>query len=266
MNFIHKYNLANQFDIKPMHPFGIKITLKDDLLLQGDLLVELIRNYKMVLFRNTPLISKDLLIQFAKTMGPLLEWEFGNVMEMREDNNSKNYLFTNGPVPFHWDGAFHTVPRYLIFHCIEAPLPECGGETIFSNTHLIWKNAPIKNQTEWRNIKITYKTEKLAHYGGCITVPLVQDHPDTGETILRFAEPVPESMLNPVDVLLENHDEIDTKKLILDMTKRCYKKSNSYIHSWLTNDLLIADNHTLLHARHAFTKSSPRHLRRIQVL
>ncbi|RDI41522.1 TauD/TfdA dioxygenase family protein [Aquicella lusitana] len=256
--------------IQMLEPFGLEIIANDrpdfTMLVDSKILKTLVKQFRIVVLRGFAPVGKDSLVQYAKTIGPLLEWEFGNVMEMHAQEMPKNYLFTHGRVPFHWDGAFYREPRYLLFHCIEAPLADCGGETIFSDTHQIWLRADENEKSTWANIKITYKTEKLAHYGGCITVPLVQAHPDTQETILRFAEPVPPHMLNPVEVRLEETDGDQSYQFIHRMAERCYRPENCYIHTWQQNDFLIADNFALIHARRAFRAFSPRHLRRIQVL
>jgi alpha-ketoglutarate-dependent taurine dioxygenase len=216
--------------------------------------------------RNVEFRDKEALLSYAKRMGSLLEWDFGSVMEMRVHEEPKNYLFTHGSVPFHWDGAFHKEPHYLLFYCIEAPLPECGGETIFSNTTLVWEDATEQEKAEWRNIKITYKTEKLAHYGGKITVPLVQEHPFSKETIIRFAEPVGEDNLNPVSISIDGYSLDETNRFIKKMADKFYDAKYCYTHTWDKNDLLIVDNFTFIHGRKAFTNFSPRHLRRIQIL
>ena len=155
--------------------------------MDGASLKKLVAQHHLVSLRGFDAVEMHALVDYANTIGSLLEWEFGAVMEMRAHAEPKNYLFTHGHVPFHWDGAFHKVPRYLLFHCVEAPVKDSGGETIFSNTSQIWKNATAKEKSAWQQYSLTYKTEKLAHYGGSITQKLVQQHPDSGETILRFA-------------------------------------------------------------------------------
>ena len=262
--------LADKFKINLLAPFGLEIKARKQrsfpTLIEGSLLKQLIKVFRVVVLREFDLVDKSALVRYAQTIGPLLEWEFGHVMEMRAHEEPKNYLFTHGHVPFHWDGAFHQEPRYLLFHCIAAPRADSGGETIFSNTNQIWRDASEKEKTTWMRHKLTYKTEKLAHYGGSITVPLVQDHLDTKEKILRFAEPVPTSMLNPVEVYVEEMMRDDSDAFIAAMAQRCYQKDKCYIHAWQENDFLIADNYALIHARRAFEQFSPRHLRRIQVL
>ncbi len=263
-------SISDKFSIKNIVPFGIELSPLDTTSTFSDidpvLLRQLINTYKILIVRNMNISNNTTLVEYAKKVGPLLAWDFGVVMEMRVQNEPKNYLFTNGAVPFHWDGAFHKEPRYLLFHCIEAPFADCGGETLFSNTHHIWLNASEDEKLDWAIKKLHYKTEKLAHYGGKITISLVQKHPDTNKNILRFAEQVPISMLNPVEVAIDGMDNTTTKKWLDGIAARCYRDENCYKHTWKTNDLLFADNFSLIHARRAFKKFSPRFLRRIQIL
>lgn len=256
--------------IEFLKPFGIKISAKEAVgfasVVKPDILMQLVKKYHLVVLRDFAALPKEGLVEYAQQLGSLLEWEFGNVMEMKVHTEPANYLFTHGPVPFHWDGAFHREPRYLLFHCIDAPLKNAGGETIFTNTKQIWRKASAKEKTLWSTLRLTYQTEKKAHYGGAITVPLVQTHPDSGKTILRFAERVPKPMLNPVAVSVEDYAQEKTDQFIDDMAKRCYDEKYCYTHIWEANDFLLADNFALLHGRKAFHQFSPRHLRRIQIL
>lgn len=257
-------------NIRFISPFGVEITYDNSPFQIKDIntkqIKKLMSEHKIVIIRGLQNISELLLIQFAERIGPLLAWDFGVVMNMRVQAKPKNYLFTHGPVPFHWDGAFYKEPQYLLFHCVDAPLESCGGETLFTNTNAIWQKASRDHKLEWKDIKLCYKTEKLAHYGGEIHVPFLQTHPITNETILRFAEPVPNTMLNPVTVTIDNMNNESTKVWLDNMAACCYLEDYCYIHSWKKNDILIADNFSLIHARRAFKQFSPRFLRRIQIL
>lgn len=257
-------------NIEFLKPFGIQLSTQRQLsfthFINGEELKELARKYQLVLLRGFVALEKNAMLEYAQTFGPLLAWEFGHVLEMCVREKPDNYLFTHGPVPFHWDGVFHQAPSFLLFNCIEAPASNCGGETLFTDTHRIWQESNRVEREVWKKIKITYQTEKIAHYGGCKTEPLVQRHPQTKKPILRFAEPVPRTMLNPVSLTIKDYPKSKSQQLIKMIAKRCYDKNNCYRHAWQKNDFLIADNHALLHARLAFTKFQPRHLRRIQVL
>lgn len=229
-------------------------------------ILELTTRHKIVLLRGFNPLEKQQLVEYCEDSVPLLYWDFGPVMEMKVDKTPKNYLFTEGDVPLHWDGAFYHEPRFLLFHCLQAPAPGSGGETLFVNTEQVWQAASPEQKTAWKQYYLSFKTEKLAHYGGSITRQLVNQHPDTGEHILRFAEPVGEHYLNPVDVAVLGESEQQTASILSDLSSIMRQPEHCYQHCWQPGDLLIADNFSLLHGRNAFQQYSPRHLRRIQIL
>jgi len=218
--------------------------------------------------------TKDQLLEYALSFSneksndlkdKILHWDFGPIMEMKYDINAQNYLFSDELVPFHWDGAFHRVPRLLLFYCLETEGK--GGETLFTNTELLWKSLTLEEQNLCLKIQLTYQTEKKAHYGGEICLPLVQKHPLTGNIILRMAEEV-RTKLNPVTMLAqaegENSDKVDT--LIKKILSKLYSEEFLITHSWNAGDLILVDNYTFLHGRNKLGNNRSRKFYRIQIL
>ena len=122
---------------------------------------------------------------------------FGAINELRVDVEAQNYLYTNRAVPFHWDGAFvGRVPHVIFFHCAQAPPDGLGGETLFCNTVDLVESLTREEREHLHTVTITYSTDKIAHYGGQFTAPLLSTHPVTPHSVMRFAEPVDD--LNPV--------------------------------------------------------------------
>lgn len=235
--------------------------------LSGDALLDLARQHKVVLLRGFAPLGRDAFLAWCRALSErgLLEWSFGPVMEMREDPRAENYLFSREAVPYHWDGAFHRVPSFLVFSCVAAPVENGGGQTLFCDTTKIWDAATDEEKLLLSSVTLTYETRKLAHYGGSVTGSLVRRHPRTGAHLLRFAEPV-ETKLNPVSMKAEGLPEPKLSQLLEDLRRRLYSPEFCLEHQWQEGDLLIADNHALVHGRRAFAKDCPRHLRRIQLL
>lgn len=202
-------------------------------------------------------LSEENLLEIAGSYGELLHWDFGPVMTMKYDRNASNYLFSDEAVPFHWDGAFYKEPRFLLFYCTESE--GAGGETTFTDTTKLWNSLSESEKGDCLKVTLTYSTEKKAHYGGTITVPLVQKHPVTGETILRIAERV-ETEKNPVTLTIDGADESFYEK----MKTRLYE--NMTAHSWKKGDLLIVDNFRFLHGRLPLGNNMKRSFKRIQIL
>jgi alpha-ketoglutarate-dependent taurine dioxygenase len=235
--------------------------------LSGLLLEDLLASSPLVIFRGFEALDREGLLNFCLSYpkAELLHWENGPVMEVTPEAAPKNYLFSREEVPLHWDGAFHRVPSYLVFQCLKAPLADGGGETRFTHTGQVWESADDATRETWAGTRLSYTTEKVAHYGGSISVDLVQRHPRTGAPILRFAEPV-DTKLNPVQVRVEGAAASHGGDLLADLSARFHDPRFSYAHVWEDGDYLVADNYALVHGRSAFTKASPRHLRRVQIL
>lgn len=191
----------------------------------------------------------------------LLHWEFGPIMNMTYDKEARNYLFSDERVPFHWDGAFYKEPRLLLFYCTESEGE--GGETIFTNTEKVWETLSESEQARCSKVNLTYKTNKIAHYGGEIKIPLVQKHPVTNRTILRLAEKV-ETELNPVELIIEGTE--GSEKFYEEMVKKLYLPEFAYTHSWEKGDLIVCDNFTYLHGRKELKQNKQRSFKRIQIL
>ncbi len=213
--------------------------------------------------------NDEALIEFAQGLSSksgelkdkLLHWEFGPIMHMRYDVEATNYLFSNEVVPFHWDGAFYHEPYKLLFYCTHTE--GIGGETLFTNTEKIWESLTLKEQEECSKISMVYRTEKLAHYGGEIQVPLVQKHPFTGKTILRFAEKV-ETSLNPVELKILG--SANSSGIYQFLRKKLYDPRFLYQHRWEVGDVVICDNFTYLHGRKSLGQNTGRSFKRIQIL
>lgn len=189
----------------------------------------------------------------------LLHWDFGPLMEMKFEMSAKNYLFSSEDVPFHWDGAFHREPRFLLFYCTQSS--GRGGATTFADTERIWEMMSPSDRKEALKVQLTYRTEKKVHYGGEITVPLVQKHPVTGATILRMAEAV-KTKLNPVELVI--HGSHDPLGFYERMTSYLYE--HAFEHKWERGDLLLVDNYTYLHGRRPLEENLSRSFKRIQIL
>lgn len=214
-------------------------------------------------FNDEELLEKAMSLssKVGAVQDKLLFWEFGPLMNMSYDHSANNYLFSDEKVPFHWDGAFYKEPRLLLFYCTESEGQ--GGETLFTNTENIWEALTKAEKNLCSKVLLTYKTKKMAHYGGEITVPLVQKHPLTGKAILRMAERV-ETDLNPVELAISGVS--DVKGFYDEMVAKLYDEKFIYSHEWSAGDLVIVDNFTYLHGRKELGLNRKRAFKRIQIM
>lgn len=224
-----------------------------------------LQQHRIIIFRGFDLLPKNEFALYAQTLGEPLQWVFGAINELKVKPDAKNYIYTDRAVPFHWDGAFvKKIPHVIMFQCIKAPPATDKGGTTFVDTIGLIKSLPKEKLEDWRRIHITYRTEKIAHYGGKITQQLVAPHPVTGEEVLRYAEPVAD--INPVWLDIHGFSDAEQENFIAEMKQLLYAPEHYYVHQWKDGDIVFADNHTLLHGREAFENISERFIQRINVL
>ena len=247
-----------------LQPFGLVVQLTPQTAwvdLDTERIHSWLAEHKVVVFRGLAPLDKRSLPLAARRLGPLQAWRFGAVNVLKIDPDKQNYLYTEGAVPLHWDGAFKSeIPNILMFHCLKAPPENKGGATIFVDATAAWDRLDHETRTVWSRAEFRYQTERVVHYGGRFTSPLVVRHPLTGCTTLRFAEPV--EGLNPVSVeaLHSGAPTVEQVAALLAAPGLCLR------HHWQVDDVVLADNHALLHGREAFARLAPRHIHRVNVL
>jgi alpha-ketoglutarate-dependent taurine dioxygenase/1,4-dihydroxy-2-naphthoate octaprenyltransferase len=224
-----------------------------------------VRAHRVLILRGFELFDKPGFARYAQQLGEPLQWPFGAINELKVKPDAKNYLYTPSAVPLHWDGAFiGKIPYLIFFQCVKAPRPEDRGGTTFADTTRTLARATASQRQRWDRATLRYSTEKIVHYGGSITQRLVQAHPVTGEATLRFAEPVHD--LNPVTVEVLDATPTEQAALIEELQAALYAPEVFYIHTWEDSDIVLADNHALLHGRDAFLNPNERHIQRINLL
>ena len=254
---------------RELDPFGLEVTAASVSAGVGNIETALLKNWiathRYALLRGFAPLSTAAMTQLAGKLGKSLEWEFGAINELVAKPDAKNYIYTTGAVPFHWDGAFvGKIPHYILFSCEVAPPESSGGETIFCDGAKLLKEATARQRALWAGTSVTYSTEKVVHYGGSFTSPIIARHPVSGEETLRFAEPVRD--LNPVSLEISGMTPQERDALIAEMTTLLRKPQYCVAHAWRAGDVLVADNHALLHGRNAFVDPGLRHIRRINIL
>jgi alpha-ketoglutarate-dependent taurine dioxygenase len=260
---------AQPWQTHALSPFGLEVmaatrdTRAEEI--PTPVLKDWIAEDRYVLLRRFAPLSTESMTRLALTLGKTLEWEFGAVNELVAKPDAKNYIYTTGDVPFHWDGAFvGKIPHYILFSCEVAPPIDSGGETIFCDGARLLAGATPRQRARWSATSITYSTDKVVHYGGSFTSPMIAPHPVSGEETLRFAEPVHD--LNPVNLEIPGETQRQRDELVAEMAKLLRKPEYFVAHHWQAGDVLIADNHALLHGRNAFVHAALRHIRRINIL
>lgn len=207
--------------------------------------------------------------QYCEGWGPISVWPFGKVLELVERKNPEDHIFDNNYVPLHWDGMYRPqVPEFQIFHCVSAPLGDQGGRTTFSDTTRVLERASTQTRNLWAGVTGVYQ-RKMEYYHSKTIAPIIAKHPTRGFPVIRYCEPPredDETFINHPDLEFTGVAEGENADFHRSLRDALYAPENFYAHSWQTGDVVVTDNHTLLHGREAFTSGAPRHLRRVHVL
>lgn len=260
-------------ELEEIKPFGLIVYNRAEQISLSEIdisnIVDWLANYHLLLFRGFSPFDSSEFINYARKLGPLLEWEFGELLNLRMEEKPLNHLFNSGRVEMHWDGAYLTEqPKYSIFQCLNADDTFPGGETIFTNTVKLLKSMSDDDLSEWRSMSISYKTDKAAHYGGNVEIPLICKHPHLQKEVVRFIEPFNEDNIevNPVEVGIQGIPLERQKEKLLTVINKIYSDDVMYQHHWKKGDFLIYDNNALLHGRNKLQHNVNRHLQRIHIL
>src|SRR5262249_36023595 len=137
---------VGQLSRHALEPFGLVLQAEEagqDLRrLPVEELRDLARQEGVLVLRNFAPLGREDLVSCAANWGDILTWDSGAVLDLVVHDEPRNHLFTNGNVPFHWDGAFaRAVPSFQLFQCLQAPLPGTCGQTLFCHTARLWHNA-----------------------------------------------------------------------------------------------------------------------------
>jgi alpha-ketoglutarate-dependent taurine dioxygenase/4-hydroxybenzoate polyprenyltransferase len=258
-----------EYEIEKLLPFGavIKNTgeKKSIELFSPAQIFDWVKEYKLLVFRGYEIMPKQELALFGQRLGKPLQWVFGAINDLKVKADTENYIFTDHDVPMHWDGAFAgKIPHIILFQCIVAPQKKDLGGTTFTNTETILQSASETQLNEWKKIAITYRTKKIVHYGGQIKQNLIAPHEVDGQPVLRYAEPVHD--LNPVSIEVNGLSRKTQAEFIAEMKTLLYNPNHLYTHRWENEDIVLADNHCLLHGREAFKNPNERYIQRINIL
>jgi alpha-ketoglutarate-dependent taurine dioxygenase len=261
-------------NITPLKPFGLIVSAghKNESILdiEKEEITDLLNRHALIVFREYALLPDQDYTRFAKQFGPLLAWEFGEILELKIQPHPVNHIFSSGRVELHWDGAFvKDRPHYNLFQCLRGTDENAGGQTLFVNTVNVRQNAEPSQQEAWQNITIEYSTEKKAHYGGTIREPLCATSPYNNKPVIRYIEAFNEdnAKINPMAVKVDNYTPEESDRFLKQLTRRLYCDDVMYRHTWRDGDFLIADNSCLLHGRSRFSNNRVnRHIKRINIL
>lgn len=264
---------------------GIRITYKgndnqqkpDCSCLNSKTLQNLCLEYGFVVLRGFHVDNKEHLVEFSSLFGKPVIWDFGPVHTIRPKERPDGYIASREAVPLHWDlsmppsyleasGCYEDfTPQFFILYCHKAPANGEGQTTIVDGRRVL-ENAGSTTVEAWKQIEIDYFT-KLTYYGGKKrSYPLIMQHPITGEDILRYQE-ASSSKLQTFELSSQSLPQQDFQQLITELQAQVYDDSCLICHDWQQGDLLLIENHYMLHGRTvASDLTDDRELWRVQLL
>ena len=227
----------------------------------------------LVLFRNQQL-SVDEQLRFAEIFGAVSK-QGENAQRLGSftyvSNVAKDGIVPNGELILHMDQSFYPTPlRGLMLYGLEVPPAGAGGDTVFADARLAYRNLPesLRERIAGRMALHAYDysrpdsttriREADLHPDAPRAIhPVVLQHPATAEPILYV------STWHTIRILDMPLDESDA--LLAQLAEYVQAPGNTYRHVWRPGDVVVWDNLALQHARTNFDPSHKRHLRRIQI-
>jgi alpha-ketoglutarate-dependent taurine dioxygenase len=151
-----------------------------------------------------------------------------------------------------------------MLYCKTAPQPGEGQTTIVDSRNVLRKVGQ-QVARQWLGVNITYYT-KMTYFGGSPRMySLVDQHPHSGELILRYQEGT-DSALQTLSQSVQDHDEQAQQALLEQVNALVYDQDCLIAHQWSEGDLVLIDNYRTLHGRLPMSAgSSSRELWRVQV-
>lgn len=175
----------------------------------------------------------------------------GHPGTVEERPASQRSLDRPDALPFHNEGLYlREPPHFLMLLCEAAPAE--GGETLLlpGGAALAALASPMRDRLRMQRLRLRV---------GDFAWPrrLVVRHPDDGEELLQFCDPA-----IAADCALETLDGQPATEQV-DAVRAALGRVAPITHRWTRGDLLLVDNHRLMHARRAWT--GPRRLHRLLV-
>lgn len=174
--------------------------------------------------------------------------------------------FGDADMWFHIDSGYAERPyKYTILHALE--LPSKGGNTLFSNTYLVYDALPGGLKEKLRGRKALHiheylRTEKvdiakdISGSPHCYH-PVFITHPETGKKAL-FVDRL-------MTRLIEGFDEAESERILNQLFDLLESPEFLYEHFWRLGDVVMWDNRVAVHGRTWFPKEENRLLRRCTI-
>lgn len=238
------------------------------------------RDHLFLLVRDQGL-DFDQQVAFGEVFGSVLETRAAKtdplVVRYSSHTNGTSQRKTWSPdLPLHFDhwllDGMPVPVRFTMLYAIV--VTEDGGETVLVNAIAAYDRLPalLRNRIEGLTALHCYDYSMRDHISSRIrkrdlppgqpesTHPLVLIHPDTGKRVL-YVSP------RNTDQILEL-EAAKSEDLLSQLSDHLINSQPTftYLHKWRRGDVLLWDNHAILHGRRAFDLTCKRQLRRVSII
>lgn len=201
---------------------------------------------------------------------------FGDVLESDSSHQQGSFVTSSGEIWLHFDHWLTSKsPQPVHFTMLYGmKVVPVGGETVFANGRRAYQLLPalLKDRIEslqalhcydysyvpGKKLAMRIREAEIDQDQPRAVYPVVFKHSDTGEKIL-YVSP------RNTDRILDLAPEA-SEALLEELWSHLTSQGNVYQHRWAIGDLLIWDNHVLLHGRTDFDSKHQRRLRRMCII
>ena len=234
----------------------------------------------VVLRRSKGVLDQERYTHFCEQFSSPVMWKFGAVLSIKPQLNPDGSHSSRETLPLHFDlcyppdylaksGLYEDyVSQYFMLYCVKAPSKHAGGKTNFVNGRRLLEAASVQEITQWKNTTISNSTPLVYHGGRTYSYPVIMSHPKTDEPILRYLEPS-ENRVQAVESECSIGGEVLEARAFeefSDRMKRMMRDPRWYLeHTWTDGDIVLIENHLLLHGRTQVNEETERELWRVQI-
>ena len=253
-------NLSKEINVKPYAPniggviTGVDLS-KDISDYEQDFIKEAFHKYQVLFFQEQLEISPENHIKLGKCFGDLhihpAAPKMKSFPEIFEIHTHKDSKISNGAEDFHSDVSCDTEPplgTMLQLHI----LPQCGGDTMFSNMYMAYDSLSKPMQNFLNGLRASHESEHFYRnryekqdqldpkkkYPSAIH-PIVRTHPETKKKALYINK--------FFTTRIEGLSKQESKLILGYLFNHCEKTDFQIRYRWNKNDMAFWDNRCTLH-------------------
>ncbi|WP_250438723.1 TauD/TfdA family dioxygenase [Caballeronia sp. AZ1_KS37] len=251
--------------LRALAPFGAEISIAHLSRAVFAQLPSWTRKYRLLILHGLGELSSDELLRLASAIGEPMSQGTSLIVDIREiDNQFESFLFSSAPVPLHYDGALGSqAPDLVMLRCHRSSLRGGGGEGLYVDTVRSFQLLAEETKETLRASTVIYQLSD----GSARTIPLIaRDMYSTFETIRLVANIADDGWRNDsIEIAARDQSGRDVTSTLLSLVEQLSTPVHCYTHIWSAGDIVLVNNHAILHGRRSFPAGAGRHLQRVHI-